>query len=326
MYTITLKDNYIAPDAQARQSYIDVHEHRVTPWNTILAPVANITQKDLTSIGGKPDQYMVDCLFYEIDVATNDILFSWSALDRVPIALSTAGIEGYGTHQKPFDPYRLNTITPAKQGYVISLQHCSSTFYHNKDCSIRWQLSSIDGGDFQLNYVGFSRQSHVRIYNETDDSFFLSLFGSVKRRGKTDMSSALILNVDLVNYQATPLRKVSDPNDPVYSPNPGSLQVLGPKTSQPHLFVGYEDVPKLKEYDGEGNAVLTAQFGEFELQSYHGYKFQWRATPSWKPAVVVHRASDKTVEVYMSWNGATEYALGDLLCFTVEQDHSPCLL
>ena len=69
----------------------------------------------------------------------------------------------------------------------------------------------------------------------------------------------------------------------------------------------YGSISKVKEYDGDGNVVFSAQFGDDDaVASYRGYRCQWSAVPFWKPALNVARTDDGAT-VYMSWNGATDY-------------------
>lgn len=117
----------------------------------------------------------------------------------------------------------------------------------------------------------------------------------------------MILGVDTRNMSMYTLQNVSDPNDLVRSNTQGSFQLLGPPPAT-HTFAGYGNVPKFKEYDADGNIVLSAEYGfQKQAQSYRAYKFPWVATPHWSPAVIATRTSDTTADVSLSWNGATEY-------------------
>jgi hypothetical protein len=72
--------------------------------------------------------------------------------------------------------------------------------------------------------------------------------------------------------------------------------------------LGYGSIARVKEFDANNNEVLTVKFGDDNaVASYRGYKCQWKATPFWKPALVVQRTGPDSIRIYMSWNGATEY-------------------
>lgn len=64
-------------------SNIDLHELQITANGSLLVTANNVTQADLTSVGGPKHGWVVDCLVYEIDIATNEVLFKWSSLDHL---------------------------------------------------------------------------------------------------------------------------------------------------------------------------------------------------------------------------------------------------
>lgn len=106
---------------------------------------------------------------------------------------------------------------------------------------------------------------------------------------------------------ATSLYELADPLENVVTRTQGSFQVLG-KPGQDNMFMGYGSVGKVKEYDTDGNVVLAGQFGFLKnVQSYRGFKYDWHATPHYDPEIAVRHSSTYTTDVYMSWNGATDY-------------------
>ena len=121
-------------------------------------------------------------------------------------------------------------------------------------------------------------------------------------------STGLVVYVDLINMKACRIHKLVDPMDKVVSATQGSFQFL-PFPETEHMLVGYGSIPKFKEYDGSGNVVLRGQFGNnaFEANAYRIFKFPWKATPHWNPVLFVNHTTECTTDVYMSWNGATDY-------------------
>lgn len=69
-------------DPEQFDSCIDIHESQFTENGTILVTAVNVTQADLTAIGGPKDGWVQDGLVYEIDIKTNEILFRWSAYEH----------------------------------------------------------------------------------------------------------------------------------------------------------------------------------------------------------------------------------------------------
>ncbi|KAE8149524.1 ASST-domain-containing protein [Aspergillus avenaceus] len=312
IYTVTLPGDFVSPDGVARDSYIDLHESHVTTRNTLLVTAYNVTQFDLTAIGGKVDDYMLDAMFYEIDIATNEIVYSWSALEHIqaiPLEQSKQGLgEDYGTVEKPWDAYHINSVELMDEGYIISLRHYWSGYYVHRNGTVMWRLSGErDVGDFQIDDAGiFSWQHDIRVYNQTSEGMTIDLFNNANTPTETVApTTGLSLAVDLVNRKVTTLRTMNDGEDVIHSVSQGSYQLMSEQTN--HVFLGYGSITKVKEFDANNNAVLTAQFGEENaVASYRAYKFQWRATPFWPPTVVAKRSSNSAT-LHMSWNGATEY-------------------
>ncbi|KAL4804463.1 ASST-domain-containing protein [Aspergillus unguis] len=313
IYTVTLGGDFVSPDDAPRDSFIDLHESHVTKRNTLLVTAYNVTQHDLTSIGGRPDDYMLDGKFYEIDIATNEVVFSWSALDHledIPLEESHQHwAEDVGAKDKPYDAYHINSVELMDDGYIISLRHFWSGYYVHNNGTVMWRLAGEKGvGDFEIDDNGaFSWQHDIRIYNETEEGFVMSLFNNANTpTDEVAATTGLSYDVDLVNRKAKTLRVMNDTDDVIHSVSQGSYQLLSEATQ--HVVLGYGSIAEVKEYDAENNEVLTVKFGEDNaVASYRGYKCQWKATPFWKPALVVQRTGSSSVMVYMSWNGATEY-------------------
>lgn len=73
--TVSLADNFTTMNGAHYPSGIDLHEIYITPNNTMLVTANNVTTTDLTTLGGLTMGYVVDGLVYEIDIATNEVLF-----------------------------------------------------------------------------------------------------------------------------------------------------------------------------------------------------------------------------------------------------------
>ncbi|PYH91412.1 hypothetical protein BO71DRAFT_359489 [Aspergillus ellipticus CBS 707.79] len=313
IYTVTLQDNFISPDGLPRDSYIDLHESQVTHRNTLLVTAYNVTQHDLSAIGGTPNDYMLDGMFFEIDIATNEIVYSWSVLEHladIPIEGSKQGLgEEYGTMEKPWDAYHINSVELMDEGYIISLRHYWSGFYIHNNGTVMWRLSGEEEvGDFELDDKAvFAWQHDIRVYNQTSEGMVVDLFNNANT--PTDVVAAttgLSMYVDLVNRKVSTLRTMKDSDDVIHSVSQGSYQLLSPQSS--HVFMGYGSIARVKEYDADNNEVLTVQFGDDNaVASYRGFKCQWKATPFWQPAVAIVRTTSDAATMFMSWNGATEY-------------------
>lgn len=85
---------------------IDIHEQQLTPRNTLLVSAYNNTPHDLTSVGGPKDGWIVESLVFELDVATEEVIWVWRALDHLPLNASHQPLSdktGNGTIEAPWD-------------------------------------------------------------------------------------------------------------------------------------------------------------------------------------------------------------------------------
>jgi hypothetical protein len=81
---------YAGPNV-THDCYHDQHESFLTPQGTIVTSAYNTTQADLTSVGGPADGWILDGMFHEIDIKTNEVLFTWRStdhLDEIPFTAS----------------------------------------------------------------------------------------------------------------------------------------------------------------------------------------------------------------------------------------------
>ena len=129
--------------------YADIHESYVTANDSILITAYNVTTADLRSIGGPEKGYVYDSLVFEIDIATNETLFSWSPLSHVPINVTHSSLDGAGVNaSNPFDWFHVNSIQPFEDRYLINGRNAWTTYLVNKSGEIIWQISGDMGGDF----------------------------------------------------------------------------------------------------------------------------------------------------------------------------------
>lgn len=129
------------------ESCIDIHESQFTDSGTILVTAVNVTQGDLSSVGGPKDGWIQDGLVYEIDIKTNEILFRWSAhehIAQVPLSDVRAPLEGSdGSGVNKTDPYgypHLNSVAKYGDNYLVSSRFMCSIFFIAPNGTVLWQL------------------------------------------------------------------------------------------------------------------------------------------------------------------------------------------
>ncbi|KAJ5220224.1 hypothetical protein N7468_009428 [Penicillium chermesinum] len=305
IYEICLQGDFVTSDGTSHDCYNDLHESFITDEGTILVTAVNATTANLTSVGGPPDGWIWDTMFYEIDVKTNETVFRWSPYEagisfNQSKATFSSGDAGDGTKGTPWDWFHMNAVQRIGNKYLVNSRHTWSTYLLDSKGGIEWRIDGGDGGDFVLPFADLFRwQHHARGYNLTDSSVEIHWFNNNNTNwDNTTTTSGLKLSLDLKEKTATLLEVFEDPTDPIYTDSQGSFWPL----PNGNTLIGYGSIPKIKEFGPDGNPRMTLTFGENDLvMSYRSYRQIWHATPHYPPKAC---GSDKVV--YMSWNGATD--------------------
>ncbi|KAJ4267148.1 hypothetical protein NW762_003247 [Fusarium torreyae] len=317
-------------------STLDFHEQELTPRGTILVTAYNTTEYNLTAMGGPEKGYIADSMFFEIDIETQDVLFSWSALqhfypeDSMQPLIST---KGNGGPRSPYDFFNLNSVQAVGyDSFLISSRHFWSVFLISRSTGgILWELrGNAKGGDFgALPPDGrFRWQNHVRAHQVTSKGMVISMLdnhNSHEDTGKTP-SRGLILHVKLPpNRSEKPqVLRTLQPDVARFSQDFGNYQ-LG--LSNGNQLISYGDGGVVHEFGPDDGHDLRWQgrFGfDGAVRSYRAYKYQWKGTPThWSPSLVLEKRGESVVG-FVSWNGATDIEAYNV--YAVEKARAPMRL
>ncbi|KAL4967810.1 arylsulfotransferase family protein [Aspergillus stella-maris] len=323
----TENKRFVTATNETFPSYIDIHESAITEDGTILITAVNVTQSDLTPVGGKKDGWVQDGLVYEIDIATNEILFSWSAvqghlsLDYVEFPLGEKG----ANKSAPYEYPHLNSVAKYGDQYLVSSRYMCSIFLLDKDGEIVWLFHGQKGGSYTLPNNSTSKfcfQHDARIKSHTNqgkanESIILSLHNndSAEKTEVPQLTTNLIFNLHPANESATLLSRTFDRQDPVSAVSQGNYQsILSNGTASGHWLVGQGAIPKIEEFDQHGKLVMRSWFGgkignatTYDWSSYRAFRAPWGGKPKGAPGVVACKSDNgQRLDVYVSWNGATD--------------------
>jgi hypothetical protein len=131
---------------------LDLHESFITTRGTILCTAVNVTNADLTPVGGPQDGWVYDSMFMEIDIKTNEILFMWSPVKAgIPINSTKLALGSSGSSQSnPFDWFHMNSVTTLNNGYLANSRHTWTSYAIDSKGELQWFLEGSTGGDFTL--------------------------------------------------------------------------------------------------------------------------------------------------------------------------------
>ncbi|KAH8689494.1 ASST-domain-containing protein [Talaromyces proteolyticus] len=340
IYTICPQLNLTKGDGVTSICDSDLHEHYITPENTMYVTAFNLTQWDLTSVGGTANDWVIDALAVEVDIKSGNILSVWSALDHIPTNQSHAGVPKTGVPKSgAIDLYHMNSIQSYGDYMLINCRHTWSTYLVNrKTGEIEWTIDGQTGGDFgSLPANGtFKWQHHARITNVSATEAILTYFNNDNNQpGKVAVSTGLALQLTLPPNPKTPpklLASLHDASDPLNAWAEGSTMQL----SNGNWFMGYGSSAIMKEY---GPDAATGQDVRWSAQfdsigggdSYRAFKQVWHGLPTIPPSFVVAQgevpaglsgctnATNATLG-YVSWNGATDVSSYSLYGGASEDD------
>lgn len=318
IYNVTLTEGIYVAGGKTYDSYLDAHESLITTSNTLLATVYNTTQADLRSVGYTKKSWILDCMVYEIDIETNEVLWSWSAAehaDQIPFTASHEPIsEAPLLPALAWDYFHINAIAEYGEGYLISSRTLWSIFYVSKSTGdVIWYYHGGDGGNFTLpalpSYYAtdelFKYQHDIRVLSTSDTGLTVSLFNNNNFENgnllQPNTSYGLEITLDTSSWTSTLDQVLYDADDAVHTIAEGDRQTL----SNGGALVNYGFQPHAKEFTSDGELVWSAQWGTISDGAYRARKFVYEGTPKTLPKIAIEK-NLASFTVYISWNGATD--------------------
>ncbi|KAF4996368.1 hypothetical protein FGRMN_4528 [Fusarium graminum] len=297
---------------------LDFHEQELTTRGTILVTAYNTTEYNLAHMGGLEEGYVVDSLFFEIDIETQDVLFTWSALGHFwpeDSMLPLISVSGNGSPSHPYDFFHLNSIQAVNHdSFLISSRNFWSVYLISRSTGrILWELrGNTKGGDFGAlpPHGRFRWQNHVRAHNVTSKGMMISMFDNHNSNEESTRthSRGLLLKLKLPpNAEERPeVLRILSPDRAKVSPEHGTYQL---DLSNGNQFMSWGAGGVVHEYGpGDGHDLRwQARFGYDEtITNYRAFKDVWKGTPAaWSPALVIEKTGDSILG-FVSWNGATD--------------------
>ncbi|WP_210509200.1 arylsulfotransferase family protein [Naasia sp. SYSU D00057] len=298
----TILDDAYRPIATVRTGggvIADLHEFALTARGTALLIGYPPALADLTALDGPEEGHVLGGRVQEIDIATGAVLLDWEALDHVDLdeSYQTLGKGADGSSAgAPFDPVHLNSVEDDGDALLVSARHTSAVYRVDKATGeVLWRLGGRRSDYDVEEAAGFSWQHDAR--RRPDGR--ISLFDNHGKSGSDGVSAGLILDVDEDARTATVAEALRHEERFGYAM--GNLHVLADGSA----VVGWGTEPVATEFDPDGEAVFELR--DLGRGSYRVWKHEWVGRPATPPDVGVRRSGDR-LEVYASWNGATEVA------------------
>ncbi|KAF4950014.1 hypothetical protein FGADI_8460 [Fusarium gaditjirri] len=322
--TPILLDDHYQPLALVRtptNRLISIHEFKIVNEKTALVEIYQPTALDLSPFGGSArEQWIVDGVFQEFDIASGELIFEGHTLDWASPADSViplrSGRAFTGANASDaWDYFHINSVDKNDQGdYLVSGRHMNALYKINgSDGSLLWQLGGKQSTISHPNF-DFAFQHDARFLNRSEDgsietvSFFDNSARSDRQRtGGVDRlhpySRARIVEINHNHNTARELRSFIPP-DYLSAPSQGNVQVL----ENQNVFVNWGQEGAVTEFSPDGTPIFHAYLDSGELapgvQSYRGFRYGWTGYSRETPAIVAY-GDGSEISIYASWNGDT---------------------
>jgi hypothetical protein len=256
----------------------DGHEFLITPWNTALILAYTTATANLTSIGGPPDQTVIDGIVQEIDIRTGRVLFQWNSADHVPYSASEQPLPASpGT---PWDWFHINAVHLDPQGnLLIDARDTWAAYDVNRHTGgINWILGGKDSTFTEQAAPGQALDSANEIFAWQHDPEALSsslyTFFDDESSGTPLLpySRAVYVNLNFRTKVATLVRSDNQPEGESASAE-GNAQT----TPGGDLFAGWGTLPYISEFSPSGSLLWNAEFPA-GVNSYRAYQQPWHTS------------------------------------------------
>jgi hypothetical protein len=253
----------------------DGHEFLITPWNTALILAYTTAKADLTSIGGPPDQTVINGVVQEIDIATGKVLFQWNSEDHVPFSASEQPLPS--SSDQPWDWFHINAVHLDTDGnLLIDARDTWTTYKVNRHSgAIIWQLGGKDSSFALRAAPGQVLDNAGELFAWQHDPEALGhgiyTWFDNESAGSPQLpySRAITVRVNERRHVAT-LLAADDQPEGLSASSQGNAQT----TSGSDLFVGWGSLPYFSEFDRTGQLIYNAQFPA-GVNTYRAYLLPW---------------------------------------------------
>ena len=252
---------------------------------------------------------IIDSAVQEYDLTTGNLLFSWDALQHVPLSQSQ---QPDSPKVPAWDAYHINSIQLISGGrFLTSMRNTSAGYLVDvKSGAIVWTLGGKQSSfRFASTNAQFSWQHDIELHSGGLVSMFddhcCQLTGNPKNPfvSPTGQSRGLLLRLDTSRFTATYVHQYALKGNPRYTAFQGNMDLL----PDHKVVIGWGSSPFVSEFTYSGKLISDAGFPTPDL-TYRGYVSNWVGLPSTDQLRAVAGTRPGKTTVYASWNGATNVA------------------
>lgn len=256
---------------------------------------------DLSRYGGVNNGVLVDSAVQEYDLKTGKLLYTWDALDHIPLrdARTQPPPNGF-----PWDAYHINSVNLiGRHQFLTSMRNTWAAYMVNvRSGRIEWTLGGRESSFAIPAGSQFAWQHDVQMHSggviTLFDDHCCDITGADQYDPPTGPTRGLKLKLDASNHTVTQLAQYSH-GTTFHTRYMGNVQTL----SNGNVLVGWGQVPYFSEFTRRGKLLFDGVMPTPDM-SYRVYVQPWTGKPLSPPKGAATVAGGRTT-VYASWNGAT---------------------
>ncbi len=253
----------------------DGHEFLITPWNTALILAYTTATADLTSIGGPPDQTVINGVVQEIDIRTGRVLFQWNSADHVPYSASEQPLPA--SPSTPWDWFHINAVHLAwDHTLLIDARDTWATYDVSLHTgNVNWVLGGKDSTFTEQAAPGQTLDTAGEIFawqhdpEQVGPDTFTWFDNESSGTPLLPYSRAVTVQLNPRTKTATLVASGNQPEG-LSAASQGNAQTI----RNGDLFVGWGALPYFSEFSPSGQLEFNAEFPA-GVNSYRAYRLPW---------------------------------------------------
>jgi Arylsulfotransferase (ASST) len=253
----------------------DGHEFLITPWNTALILAYTTATADLTSIGGPPNQTVINGVVQEVDISTGKVLFQWNSEDHVPFSQSEQPLPS--SPDQPWDWFHINAVHLDTNGNLLIDARDTWTTYEvsRRTGAVLWQLG---GKDSSFTLRAGPRQvldsaGEIFAWQHDPEALGHGIYTWFDNESSGNpllpYSRAITVRLNQRDHTAT-LLAADDQPEGLSAASQGNAQT----THDGGLFVGWGALPYFSQFSRDGQLIYNAEFPT-GVNTYRAYLLPW---------------------------------------------------
>jgi hypothetical protein len=293
---------------------ISLHDAVISGPNVWVTAYRFVPHQDLRAYGGKRDGTLYDAGVQEYELRTGRLLYTWDALNNVPLSDSEQPASAKTASFGAWDAYHLNSVQAlAGNQILVSMRNTWAAYLVDTTTNrVVWRLGGKRSTFTSASNARFAWQHDVQMLPSGNVSLYDDNCCKIQANGRlarpNGPSRGMVLRLDLAGRTASLAASFSRAPTRREAAFLGSFQLL-PNSNG---LLGWGSLPFFSEYSRSGRLLLDAVWPHKD-QSYRAlFTSTWVGTPFYPPTGAARTTRGRTT-VYASWNGATQLAAWQVL-------------